>query len=61
MPVGVAQGHDLGQRVVGDVEGAELGLDAEESLSRPTPVTLMEGDDALKLSIVSFCYSIDNY
>ena len=42
-----AQCHDLGQRVVGDVEGAKFGLDSEEGLRRPTPVTLVEGDDAL--------------
>ena len=47
--VGVTQGHDLGQRVVGDVEGAQLGLDARERLRRAAAVSLVEGDYALKL------------
>ena len=46
--VGVPKGHDLGQRVVGHVEVAEVGLDAEEYLRRPTPMSLMERDDALR-------------
>ena len=44
-----AQCHDLGQRVVGDVKGAKLGLDSEEGLRRPTPMTLVEGDNALEV------------
>ena len=49
--VSVAQGHDLGQRVVGDVEGFELCLDAEKFLSCSTSVALMEGDDTLRASL----------
>ena len=49
-----AQCHDLGKRVVGDIEGTKLGLDSEEGLRRPTSVTLVEGDDALE--VVPFFY-----